>query len=583
MGHTVLWVDDKHTKKNTESVKGSAGPEKELLAPHEEEIQRLNDGGIEVVKAESTQDALAKIRQKGLDAYHGIISDMERAEDDGETKNEHAGLDLLRQVRQQEGDISKDQKTPFFIFTTGKHTAGKYEGDIGEDNRSFITNKTFELYEHVSREVLKDENILLRKDPKDANSGQLTPRQNRFVYSDQAFFEKEAVQREMNKRRPAIEFVRAGWEDTEKLLAQILRYPSAIAISDRLSLIEYAAKIAGDTYAWDEAVKPETAISLLPDYTSRVVYDTVYGIMNGRIYRARDKKIGYGDLLLATYILEHLNIALYHHVAKEGDFGEGDDGKRRHAYPVFRPDITYRGIQIAKKEIDSLKDMVEGKSDKGRAFTHPLSLVSTSYSLEQASRFLKKAGSEKEKQPALFKTYILSLPKEYLSLYNKYFNSTVSSICAVDIQDRSYYPDEEEVLFRGPFFEMLGYHTPGTSERADGDFQQFDAVTIDANRDHSTTFAMKDTDKLELDNNYTGDEGEPDDWNDLDDQARYLFGRIVMHWRFKACKAYHEIYNPADKELLEHYDAQIEAREKDVHKHFNETIPSVKVSASIFE
>lgn len=577
--HHILWVDDKYAKKDSESADSGEESKGNLRESHEKEIKRLNDGGIKVVKADSTQDALAKIRQKGLDAYHGIISDMEREEGDGGATNEHAGLDLLRQVRQQEGDISKDQKTPFFIFTTGKHTAGKYEGDIGEDNRSFITNKPFELYEHVSREVLKDEKILLRQDPKDASSGQLTTRQNRFVYSDQAFFKDEAVQNEMDGRRPAIEFVRAGWEDTEKLLAQILRYPSAIATPYRLSLIEYAAKIAGNTYAWDEAVKPETAISLLPDYTSRVVYDTVYGIMNGHIYRVRDKKIGYGDLLLATYILEHINIALYHHVAKEGDFGQGNDGKRKYAYPVHRPDTTYRGIQIPKEEIDSLKDMAEGKSGKGRAFTHPLSLVSTSYSLEQASRFLKKADSDEEEQPALFKTYILGLPEKYLSLYNKYFNSTVSSICAVDIQDRSYYPDEEEVLFRGPFFEMLGYHTPGTSERADGDFQQFDAVTIDANRDHPSTYAMRNEDPHDFGVQY-GENKEPED---LDDQARDLFGLLVRHWRAKACKAYHTMYNDGRHALISYYDQQIKARKKDVEGRFREEIPSVDVPTSVFE
>lgn len=558
----ILWVDDKYATENENAS------EEVRIDPHEEEIKHFKSGGIEVDTVGSTDSAIDALSRNGVDHYSGIITDMERGDD------ETAGIKIWEHVRGGGHDL------PVFIYTTGKHTKQKYDG-IREDPSAYIVNATLVLFEHVSREVLEDEDILLRKDPENPDSDKKQGRINRFVYSDQAFFQDDAVQDQMDKRRPAIEVVRDGWDDTEKLLTQILRLPSFIDESAfRVSLIDYAAKISGDTYKWDDSDSPDAAISLLPDYTSRAVYDTVYGIMNGRIYRVRDKAIGFGDLLLATYILEHINIALFHHVAQKGDFGEGSDGQRKHAYPIYRPDTTYRGIQIKRDQLSELKKLVAG--DEGRTFSHPLSLVSSSRSIAQASTFLADEATQSEKEPALFKTYILSLPADYLRLYNKYSSSTISSICAVDIQDQSYYADEEEVLFRGPFFEMLDYLVPEESERAEADYQQFNAVTIDVNRDHPSTYAMKDDAPVDVNGNYTEGE-EPKKWKDLDDQVRYLFGRIVMHWRFKACKAYHKIHNPEDKELLSHYDALIEAREKDVHKHFNETIPSVEVPTSIFE
>ena len=88
----VLWVDDRAEANVYERA-------------------RLTEAGRRIVQAESTGSALQRLRNDG--PFSVIISDMGRVEDGGRF-NSHAGLDLLRQIRDSGDD------TPVVFYSSGR-------------------------------------------------------------------------------------------------------------------------------------------------------------------------------------------------------------------------------------------------------------------------------------------------------------------------------------------------------------------------------------------------------------------------------------------------------------------------------
>ena len=67
----------------------------------------------------------------------------------------------------------------------------------------------------------------------------------------------------------------------------------------------------------------------------------------------------------------------------------------------------------------------------------------------------------------LFKIHVTSLDKTFLDLYKSYYpDSVVSSICTVDIENISKYSEEQKVLLRGAFFQVLRFYE--SKEKIDG-------------------------------------------------------------------------------------------------------------------
>jgi hypothetical protein len=81
-----------------------------------------------------------------------------------------------------------------------------------------------------------------------------------------------------------------------------------------------------------------------------------------------------------------------------------------------------------------------------------------------------------------------------LKLYQGRFpNSVVTSICAVPIKQLSDYPDDNEVLLRGPFFQLLRLRKENL-RAANIPLHIIEVVMITANRDHISNVFFSEVD-----------------------------------------------------------------------------------------
>ena len=134
------------------------------------------------------------------------------------------------------------------------------------------------------------------------------------------------------------------------------------------------------------------------------------------------------------------------------------------------------------------------------AFSAFLGLISASSSLDIAKGFLQEeidvSVDETYINPLFMAINVIGLKPEYLDHYTKRFpTSVLSTICAVDIHKLSFYPEEREVLLRGPFMQVLHVY------RDEGDlFGQpcdvLEMVMLNSNRDHISTSQLGDQDDL---------------------------------------------------------------------------------------
>jgi len=112
---TVLWVDDR--------------PENNAY-----ERQALEALGVTFVLSPSTEDALAKLKQR---SFNAIISDMSRPPD------QQAGYTLLDTVRKS-GD-----RTPFIIYAGTRARDPEHRAEARRRGALDSTNRAAELFDHV--------------------------------------------------------------------------------------------------------------------------------------------------------------------------------------------------------------------------------------------------------------------------------------------------------------------------------------------------------------------------------------------------------------------------------------------------
>ncbi|MTJ32487.1 hypothetical protein FJR37_23490 [Aphanizomenon sp. UHCC 0183] len=107
------------------------------------------------------------------------------------------------------------------------------------------------------------------------------------------------------------------------------------------------------------------------------------------------------------------------------------------------------------------------------------------------------------------------MDEKLLGIYQSLFpTSVVSSICAVPISELSDFPHEEEVLLRGPFFQVINFYQEGMIEEKP--LSVIEVVMLNSNRDHPSTAELGENDSL----------------------ARNIFGNIVGIRRNKFCLDY---------------------------------------------
>ena len=159
---------------------------------------------------------------------------------------------------------------------------------------------------------------------------------------------------------------------------------------------------------------------------------------------------------------------------------------------------------------------------QSQKFAVLLSFMSCSKSQNVAKQFLENQEHRPYEErirdfcPVLFKIHVTNLDKTFLDLYKSYYpDSIVSSICAVDIENISKYREEQEVLLRGAFFQVLRFYE--SEERINGKYVYvFELLMHNSNRDHITTSKFEKT------------------------NARRLFNTLIEIDRMKKCQDFYE-------------------------------------------
>ena len=345
-------------------------------------------------------------------------------------------------------------------------------------------------------------------------------RAERMVSGENEFFMgAEEVTQRMEKVRDAIEVVREHWGTRQEFLENEIKRALKDGKAYYLPMVLYAYQMLKDNHDtnWQEELPKDKREALddegyyhIKSYTETVPYDAVYSRINA-LYRNENYGKNKSLYHIATLLLEYLNIDLY-------NYTWGVKSKR---LPGFQG-VTYRGIHLTPDHIQKLKDRA-APDEPDRGIAIPLSLQSTSMDLDVAHKFLKKnrdQGIADHLKPIILKVRTYGLHEEHMKHYSKqYPESKVSSICAVQIKNESAKEDEDEVLLRGPFFEIVDFieeaHTiPGIQEAV----PELEMMILNSNRDHISTYRLKDK----------------------DEPARDLFKRIVNARKFEILADLHD-------------------------------------------
>lgn len=286
------------------------------------------------------------------------------------------------------------------------------------------------------------------------------------------YYNGDFVASRMAEIRKSIEFIRSHWEDREKFAANLAEFlantlgsESKQSISDRIEVIKNQDRNWGDI---DETQLQKTNFDVIRLYTSEVGYNKVFGIMNS-LFRYDNTVNDDKTVQTIVFLIELINIDLYNFCLKN---------KQHDNFTG----IVYRGVGLDDSDFDAFQTLMRNDIPK-RYIAVPLCLMSSTTNVEIAKSFLRS-----KPKGILFKIHVLELKPRYLAHYRKKNpNGVVSSICAVNIKDLSDLPDEDEVLLRGAFFQVLDFFKDEQQN-----LHVLEVCMLNSNRDHLSSNFLTD-------------------------------------------------------------------------------------------
>ena len=206
-------------------------------------------------------------------------------------------------------------------------------------------------------------------------------------------------------------------------------------------------------------------------YTSNDGYKKVFGYIN-QIFRK--SAVNEMEIYGAVALVELLTIDLY-------NFRLANIGCSK-LYNF--QDIVHRGLSVGPDVLKTFEDLMT-QPLQNRNFSVPLAFVSTSTNQERIQEFLGK--TEKGKVHMHWKIHVHGLEPNLLAQYqSKHPQSVVTTICAMPISHVSEFANEQEVLLRGPFFQILRMYKEQAGENQ---VHVAEMVMLNANRDHGSELA----------------------------------------------------------------------------------------------
>ena len=336
----------------------------------------------------------------------------------------------------------------------------------------------------------------------------------------------------MDAIRRTIQYIRGNWNDYPKFV-QTLRdhirsQPYAFnAGKEEQDLID---SILSTRKEWlDRQIHPSTSdnFDVIRLYTTRFGYDHVFSPLNSAL--RTDDLPEYNSLLQATvFLIELLNIDLYNFLFTRPS-------------AAFQG-LVFRGISFHKDQIQEFKN-IAARPVRDRYLSVPHSLMSASSSTEVALEFARiDANYRPTHQPFLWRIHVADLDPALLRIYRDRFpTSVVTTLCAVPIHELSHFEKEEEVLLRGPFFQLIRI----ADEVVDGHepaIPVMDLVMLNTNRDHPSTMEL----------------------GELQDEARKIFSCLVGMGRAVVCKQVAEKYRMVDDVVV--YGEMFEEQQKKLNE-----------------
>ena len=291
------------------------------------------------------------------------------------------------------------------------------------------------------------------------------------------FFAGPEAYERMDAVRRAINEIRSAWDRYPEFMRELRRIVHALGVGDTAHSAGWE-ELLTSTKSWSDGYeKPDgkdyTAVAL---YTSDTGYRQVYGVINEALRSARI--LDDGSLLRsAAFLVELVNIDLFNFLARNAGAADFEG-------------TVYRGMCVTAPEMDRFREVARGPI-QDRYISIPLSMASSSRDISYAMRFaMERARRDPAVRPLLLEIKVYSLPQEVLAAYRaKYPRSIVSSLCAVPVDAISAFPQEREVLLRGPHFQIVGFAEPELLPGLDEPVCRVETVALNSNRDHITAIA----------------------------------------------------------------------------------------------
>lgn len=320
----------------------------------------------------------------------------------------------------------------------------------------------------------------------------------------------------MNKVRPNITRVRTQWNDPQG--CQALRHAveetlNATTLSrELLSELHHVLDVSrywADHQRFSGSLKraslDQTPINYgaLELYTTNSGYKKIFGYIN-QIFRVVtvDESMIQG----AVALVELLTIDVYN--LRLNNYGLAQ-------YFNFQG-VVHRGMKVSNEVLQAFSHLLS-KPLKDRNFSVPLTFVSTTADEKNIQEFLNHARHNEKRLH--WKIHVRELDPGLLASYRQeYPDSVVSTICAMPISSVSEYPDEKEVLLRGPSFQLLRMYE---AEAADKSVCVLEMVMLNTNRDHGTELAHH---------------------HEKYKDQRQLFGRMCAATKYEICASLAEEY-----------------------------------------
>ncbi|MEV3987347.1 hypothetical protein AB0J57_00400 [Streptomyces sp. NPDC049837] len=333
------------------------------------------------------------------------------------------------------------------------------------------------------------------------------------VGGDRTFFTGTNVATRMAQLRRAIHEIRTNWDRYPVYMAELgkhmerdlSRAAEPLPDQDRElihALLSSVKEWADRRPSPGENVDEYSAIRL---YTSEPGYRRIFSTINTAFRRdglVDDPK----GLRSAAFLVELLSIDLFNY-------------RYHHPHVDNFEGVVHRGMCVTERQLAELARIAAGPVSS-RYLSIPLGMASASVDRDRAMAFAREqARRNPDLIPLIWKIQVCGLTGDQLEMYRSHFPlSTVTSVCAVPIDELSEYAYEREVLLRGPFFQLLRLTEDmdgvGTGN---GRAHTIEAIMLNSNRDHVSTVAS--------------DEGE-------DRRARDMFRSLVTVRRATWCERY---------------------------------------------